>query len=113
MAKYKRKTSNKRNTLWTEEDRAHLRSLHYQGVSARNIGKLLDRSEGSIHQQIYHMRKKDAAEGYVHVFETPTPAPLPLSETEMNAKLRGFTLFEERPAPKPSLWARIRGFFKL
>jgi len=69
--KYKRKEG-KKNTRWTDEDRARLRSLYQQGLTYYMIGQMLDRSEGSIAQQIYQMNKRDAAEGYVHVSDALT-----------------------------------------
>ena len=69
--KYKRKAG-KKNTRWTDEDKARLRTLYQQGVTYYEMGQLLDRSTGSIAQQIYQMNKRDAAEGYVHVSDTLT-----------------------------------------
>jgi hypothetical protein len=117
MAKYKPKTSSKRNTPWTDEDRRHLRTLYEQGVSAWNMAQLLDRSTGAIYQQIYIMRKQDATEGYVHITDHGMVNLSLVSDEEQAKKLSEFRLYEgvypePKDAPQPSLWQRIRNFFR-
>lgn len=130
--KYKPKEG-KRNTRWTDEDRDLLRTLHQQGVSYYDIAKRLDRSHGSIAQQIHIMKKRDEAEAYVHVaggvteLSTSAHAPKPVGVSvvtstpkELNtepkrltdAMLEDFDLYDRITRPlwdeeNPSLWRRI------
>tara|TARA_R110000822_G_scaffold160858_3_gene301251 strand:+ start:1416 stop:1670 length:255 start_codon:yes stop_codon:yes gene_type:complete len=61
------------NARWTDADLAHLRAMHQQSnLSYREMGELLGRSYRAIAQQLYHMKKRDVAEGYVHVSDTLT-----------------------------------------
>jgi hypothetical protein len=117
MAKYKHKTVNKHNTPWTGEDRHQLRTLYEQGVSAQSMAKLLDRSTGAIYQQLYIMRKQDATEGYVHITDHGMVNLSLVSDEEQAKKLSEFRLYEgvypePKDAPQPSLWQRIRNFFR-
>jgi hypothetical protein len=67
--KYKRQNG----ARWTDADLAHLRAMHQQSnLSYREMGDLLGRSYRAIAQQLYHMKKRDAVEGYVHVSDTIT-----------------------------------------
>lgn len=135
--KYKRKEG-KKHTRWTEADLTALRTMHQQGMPHFEIGKLLDRSTGAITAQIFLMKKRDAAEGYVHVaggvteLSTSNTAPEPVSVSVStsapepakadpyvltDAMLEDFNLFS--PVTKdaweeanPSLWQRIKRWFK-
>ena len=89
--KYKPKEG-KRNTLWTEEDRDLLRTLAAQGVSHWDIGRRLDRSPGSISQQLYLMRKQDEADRFV------------------DAVMEDY--HEVEVTPKPSMWRRIMNIIR-
>lgn len=42
-------------TYWTEEDREILKQEYYSGTSYNEIGIILERSEGAIHQQVETM----------------------------------------------------------
>ena len=112
------------NTKWTDADRDLLRTLHQQGESTWNISVRLDRSPGAISQQLYLMKQRDEAEGYVHVVgnvtEIITPPPA-RTRPELNVlteeKLRDFRLFEAviseaYEAENPSLWTRIKQWFR-
>jgi uncharacterized protein YciI len=135
--KYRRKEG-KKNTRWTDEDKARLRTLYEQGLTYYQIGQLLDRSEGSIAQQIYQMKKRDAAEGYVHVaggvteLSTSKPslqrvnAAVTTQEQEpiepepkrlTDAMLEDFDLYERViksvwDDENPSIWTRIKRWFR-
>lgn len=66
--KYKRKAG-KKNTPWTEADLTALRTMHQQGSTYADMANTLDRSTGGVAQQLHKMKKRDAAEGYIHVSE--------------------------------------------
>ena len=131
--KYKRKAG-KKNTPWTETDLDALRTLHQQGNTYAAMARLLDRTTGGVAQQLYKMKKRDAAEGYVHVaggvteLAAPKPASVSVSTSApepakadpyvlTDAMLEDFNLFN--PVTKdaweeanPSLWQRIKRWFK-
>lgn len=70
MGKTKHKHQNAR---WTDADLAHLRAMHQQSnMSYQEMSNLLGRSYSAVAQQLYHMKKRDAVEGYVHVSDTLT-----------------------------------------
>lgn len=135
--KYKRKEG-KKNTRWTDEDRDLLRTLHQQGETIYGISIRLDRSYGAIAQQLYLMRQRDEAEGYIHVaggvteLSVPAIAPSPVGVSvvtstpeELNtepyrltdAMLEDFDLYEPVTKPlwdeqNPSLWQRAKRWVK-
>lgn len=96
--KYKPKEG-KRHTRWTEADLTALRTLHQQGMTHFEIGKLLDRSTGAITAQIFLMNKRDAAEGYIHVSDTLTTYDEMTDANEISLDV----------APSKPWWKRLFG----
>ena len=121
---------------WTDGDRARLRTMYEQGATYATMSRALGRSLGSINGEIYNMKKRDEAERFVHVVEQDLNAieaierkgnasvrpvnlkKYPLTSSEMDGKLKQFRLYEgmytePKDDPQPSLWQRVRAFFKL
>lgn len=48
-------TPRREGMYWTEEDREILKQEYYSGTSYNEIGIILERSEGAIHQQVEAM----------------------------------------------------------
>ena len=69
--KYRPKAG-KKNTPWTDADLTALRTMHQQGSTYADMANTLDRSTGGVAQQLHKMKKRDAAEGYIHVSDTLT-----------------------------------------
>ena len=119
---------------WRDEDRALLRTMHQQGGTYKDMAKILNRSVGSIAQQLHQIKIQDKSEGYAHVaagvteLSTLPIAPKPVSVSVMtsapepinvaprgltDATLKTFRLFEGGTAEayneeNPSLWTRIK-----
>ena len=127
-------TTKRQRMPWLDEDRALLRTMHQQGGTYKDMAKILNRSVGSITQQLHQIKIQDESEGYIHVaagvteLSTLPTAPEPVSVKVMtsapepikvaprgltDATLKTIRLFEGVTADvyneeNPSLWTRIK-----
>jgi len=73
----------------------------------------MDRSHGAITQQLYLMKRRDAAEGYVHVAgditEIMPNLNTPVRATVIDERLKKFDLYVKG---RPSLWQRVGRWFR-